>query len=246
MRVRTLVLGAFCGLAAPLADAFAAPPALGLIPTRAGVSGAVRPTILPLPVGTECRWGQNGFSDVIAPVSMRGFAPATSTEQQASGQSARVLEEAEALDSLDEKTRFMVDIGCSNLAKKHFARDESATYAIHWVRRGSKFEIDSHMTTSARVRALRTARGDEKTFSSESQRYKVNAEGKGPIATAARNRKEVILDDTSTMVRAKLAQEFSIKQSKISVTSQNYPPSSLSLPTCGAPGVQTRVWIPWP
>ena len=53
--------------------------------------------------------------DLGAPVSMRGFG-ATAASQQAM-QEASELEEAEALDSLDEKTSFMVKIGARSLAR---------------------------------------------------------------------------------------------------------------------------------
>jgi len=55
-------------------------------------------------------------------------------------------------------------------------------------------------------------RRDDSTFASESRNIKVKANGRGPIATAARTGEEQVVTNTTTMVRADLAKEFSIKR----------------------------------
>ena len=85
-------------------------------------------------------------------------------------------------------------------------------YALLWVRKGDKFVVAREFTTDARKEALRRARQDDKTFSSESRQYAFPVEGDGPIATSARTQKETIVTDFSKMVRRNLAQEFGIKK----------------------------------
>jgi len=59
---------------------------------------------------------------------------------------------------------------------------------------------------------MRKVRGDDKLFASESRKYSVPVSGRGPVAVAARTGKQVTITDTSSMVRAELAQEFGIRK----------------------------------
>lgn len=72
--------------------------------------------------------------------------------------------------------------------------------------------MSKDFTTEARKKALRQVRRDDLTFASESRLIRVDANGRGPLATAARTKEEQVVTDTTTMVRAALATEFSIKR----------------------------------
>jgi len=87
-----------------------------------------------------------------------------------------------------------------------------ASYALYWAREGDEFVPRADFTTASRKTSPATVRGDDKTFSSESMGYRLDANGDGPVATAARSGKEVYIADTSTMKRAGLAKEFGIKR----------------------------------
>ena len=76
---------------------------------------------------------------------------------------------------------------------------------------GADAQVSRDFTTESRKRALRATRGDDKTFSSESRKYTVPVNGRGPIASASRSGEEVIITDTSVMVRAAIAKEFGIR-----------------------------------
>jgi len=86
-----------------------------------------------------------------------------------------------------------------------------ASYAMFWVKDGNSFKVVADYVTDARRRALKASRGDDETFCSKSRAVSIDANGDGPIATAAKTGKEVTVIDTSTMRRAALAKEFGIK-----------------------------------
>ena len=85
-------------------------------------------------------------------------------------------------------------------------------YSILWTRKGDKFVAKREFTTQARKEALRKARHDDKTFSSESMRFEFPVNGNGPIATSARTKTETVITDFSNMNRRELAKEFGIKK----------------------------------
>jgi hypothetical protein len=87
-----------------------------------------------------------------------------------------------------------------------------ATYCLVWTLQDDKFVVATDFTTEARKKAMRQVRGDDKLFATESRRFSLPADGKGPIATAYRTGSQVTIKDTSTMQRAELAKEFGIKK----------------------------------
>ena len=102
----------------------------------------------------------------------------------------------------------------SNAQKESFMQQLGATYALHWVREGSDFVVKRDFTTAARIKAMRQARGDDKLFATESAKYKLNAEGDGPVAYAVRSGREQIMEkeDLRKMKRYPLIKEFGIKK----------------------------------
>jgi len=85
-----------------------------------------------------------------------------------------------------------------------------ASYCLFWQNRNMEYSVVAEYTTEARKQALKESRGDDKTFASESMEFKLPAKGDGPVATAARTGKEQVVNDVTTMQRAKLAKEFNI------------------------------------
>jgi len=95
--------------------------------------------------------------------------------------------------------------------KKAF--DSGATTAIFWEKKGEEFVAAASYVLSERVRALKAARGDDKTYASESESVKIPADSSGPVAASASSGKEIFLEDPSTdpnFKRADLAKEFNI------------------------------------
>jgi len=93
------------------------------------------------------------------------------------------------------------------------AFDFGATHAIFWWRKGDHFEVGASYVLPERLRALRAARGDDKSYTSESALVQIPAESMGPVATAARSGKEITLEDPAAdpkFKRASLAAEFNI------------------------------------
>eukprot|EP00802_Teleaulax_amphioxeia_P014813 Tamp_14891.p1 GENE.Tamp_14891~~Tamp_14891.p1 ORF type:complete len:499 (-),score=110.50 Tamp_14891:93-1508(-) len=94
-----------------------------------------------------------------------------------------------------------------------------ATYSIFWQLNGDVYQAVGHYGTEARKRALRSVRGDDKTFASESVKLEFSARGQAPMARAARQREEVVLDcgadgflkGINSPQRRALAKEFGIK-----------------------------------
>ena len=96
------------------------------------------------------------------------------------------------------------------------AFEAGATHMIFWRKVGDNYECGASFVLPERVRALKTARGDDKSYTSESQGMKFPADGQGPIATAARSGKEIVIEDASSAApekykRAGLAKEFNVK-----------------------------------
>jgi len=93
------------------------------------------------------------------------------------------------------------------------AFDSGATHAIFWWRKGDEFVVGASYVLPERVQALKAARGDDKSYTSESASVKIPAGGVGPVATAARSGKELTLQNPATdpnFKRASLAKEFNI------------------------------------
>jgi len=93
------------------------------------------------------------------------------------------------------------------------AFDSGATYAMLWWRQGDEFVVGASYVSLNRERALRAARGDNKTYTSESAPVKIPVDSMGPVASAARSGKEITLENPaaeSNFKRASLAKEFDI------------------------------------
>lgn len=93
------------------------------------------------------------------------------------------------------------------------AFDSGATSATFWWKKGEEYVVGASYVLPERVRALKAARGDDKTYASESESVKIPADSLGPVATSARSGKEIILEDPSTdpnFKRADLAKEFNM------------------------------------
>lgn len=88
-----------------------------------------------------------------------------------------------------------------------------SSYTMFWAKNADdNFVVVADHVTAARKLALSKVRSDDKTFCSESREYELDAMGDGPVATAARTGKELVVDDVSTMKRAAIAEEFGISK----------------------------------
>merc|ERR1719499_574112 len=83
-------------------------------------------------------------------------------------------------------------------AELETAFNSGATHAIFWWKKGDEFVVGASYVVPERVRALKAARGDDKTYTSESEKTKILADGKGPVATAARSGMGIVLEDPSS------------------------------------------------
>lgn len=95
--------------------------------------------------------------------------------------------------------------------RKAFAT--GATHLIYWKQVADRYVVRGDFVVPERLRALRQSRGDDDSYTSRSEDLVLSANGEGPIATAQRSGKEVIIDDASTAVnyrRRELALEFGI------------------------------------
>jgi len=93
------------------------------------------------------------------------------------------------------------------------AFDSGATHAIFWWKKGEEFVVGASYVLPERLRALKAARGDDKSYTSESALVKIPADGTGPVATAFRSGKEVTLEDPAAdpnFKRGSLAKEFNV------------------------------------
>jgi hypothetical protein len=94
--------------------------------------------------------------------------------------------------------------------KRAFAN--GATHLIFWKRDGDVYVSGAWFLTVERVRALKASGGDGKSYTSESITMSFPATGDGPIATAARSGKEVVIKDASNskMKRVELAKTYNV------------------------------------
>lgn len=95
------------------------------------------------------------------------------------------------------------------------AFDWGATHCIFWHKVGDQYEVGASYVIPERVRGLKQARGDDKSYTSESSAFKLSATGEGPISTAARSGVASFIEDPATdpnFKRAALAKEFNIGQ----------------------------------
>eukprot|EP00931_Biecheleriopsis_adriatica_P099020 TRINITY_DN7325_c0_g1_i1.p1 TRINITY_DN7325_c0_g1~~TRINITY_DN7325_c0_g1_i1.p1 ORF type:complete len:656 (-),score=128.38 TRINITY_DN7325_c0_g1_i1:137-2020(-) len=93
------------------------------------------------------------------------------------------------------------------------AFDMGATHAIFWWKQGDEWVVGASYVTPERLRALKVARGDERSYTSESEKRKISVKSFGPVATAGRSGKEIVLQDPASVPNFKrkdLAQEFNI------------------------------------
>merc|ERR1712183_716022 len=98
-------------------------------------------------------------------------------------------------------------------AELQHAFDTGATHAIFWWQKSDNFEVGASYVLPERVRALKSKRGDDKTYTSESLSLKIPVDSQGPVATAARSGKESVLEDPAAnrfFKRAALAKEFNV------------------------------------
>jgi len=87
-----------------------------------------------------------------------------------------------------------------------------ATHVIFWHQVGDVFQVGASYVIPERERALKQARGDDKSYTSESWAFKLPASGNGPVATAARSGVTVDFDAASELnyQRKALAKEFKV------------------------------------
>jgi len=90
-----------------------------------------------------------------------------------------------------------------------------ATHTIFWRldAAGTSYEWGADFVTPERLRMLKNARGDDKSFTSESRSMTFPASGEGPVASAARSATEIVIQDPSSSTsfkRSALAKEFGI------------------------------------
>jgi len=96
------------------------------------------------------------------------------------------------------------------------AFDAGATHVIFWTQKGDQFVVGANYVVPERVRALKAARGDDKNYAEESAKRQISVKSKGPVATAARSGKEIVVTDPKTdpnFVRKDLAAEFNVQHS---------------------------------
>jgi len=88
-----------------------------------------------------------------------------------------------------------------------------ATHVIFWHRVGDEYVVGASYITPERVNVLKSTRGDDKTYTSESWGLKLPADGKGPVSTAARSGAEIVIEDPASddgFHRKDLAKEFKV------------------------------------
>lgn len=90
-----------------------------------------------------------------------------------------------------------------------------ATHVIFWHKVGNEYVVGASYLTPERESALKALRGDDRSYTSESWGFKLPADGKGPVSTAARSGLEVVIEDPSQeegFHRRHLAKEFRVGQ----------------------------------
>jgi len=88
-----------------------------------------------------------------------------------------------------------------------------SSYAVYWKQQGDEYVVRGDFVLPERAAALKEARGDDKTFASETRKVRLPAAGDNMVASAAASGKEVVLDkpaESSTFKRASLAKEFNV------------------------------------
>merc|ERR1711865_943272 len=78
---------------------------------------------------------------------------------------------------------------------------------------GDEYVVGASYITPERVNVLKSTRGDDKTYTSESWGLKLPADGKGPVSTAARSGAEIVIEDPASddgFHRKDLAKEFKV------------------------------------
>lgn len=107
---------------------------------------------------------------------------------------------------------------CPTMPKKEMRKafeNIGAKYVMFWSNASGDgyFRAIATYVTPERVRALANKRGDNKTFCSESQGFKLPVDGNGPVATAARTGQEQFIQDAPTeptFRRKDIAKEFGV------------------------------------
>jgi hypothetical protein len=98
------------------------------------------------------------------------------------------------------------------MAELEAAFKNGATHLSFWQQKGDKFVWGAGYSLPERLRALANA-GKRSNFVQESSRFSFAADGKGPVATAARSGKEVVIvdpEDDPNFKRADIAREYGI------------------------------------
>jgi len=89
-----------------------------------------------------------------------------------------------------------------------------AKYIMLWEAQDGHFSVAADFVAAGEAKARRSFRGDDKTFCSESRKFKLPAEGHGPVARANATGKASFTSnpgEDQKLVRRAVAQEFSIK-----------------------------------
>merc|ERR1712014_484444 len=76
--------------------------------------------------------------------------------------------------------------------------DWGATHVIFWHKNGDEYEVGASYVVPERIAALKAARGDDKSYTSESYAFKLDANGTGPVATAARSGVTQFVEDPAS------------------------------------------------
>lgn len=90
-----------------------------------------------------------------------------------------------------------------------------ATHIIFWHKVGHEYVVGATYITPERANMLKATRGDDKSYTSESWGFKLPADGKGPVSTAARAGADVVIENPASeygFYRKDLAKEFEVGQ----------------------------------
>ena len=88
-----------------------------------------------------------------------------------------------------------------------------SSYVVYWRQQGGEYSVCGDFVLPESIEALKDARGDDKTFVSETRKVQLPAAGDNTVASAAASGKKVVWDNTAespTFKRASLAKEFNI------------------------------------
>jgi len=195
-------------------DAFTRLPVPVDLPTRSAHIGA---RSLPKKPESNIRHESVALRASSALGDLRKMEAELSTADAEQEERSRALAARSATEkSRQEKQQFIKFIGGRAAEAKGFLENDRATYCIKWVKKGNKFVAEDWFITTERMKALRNWRAangknDDKSFASESSKLTFNANGKGPVATAFREKTEQVVTDMSTIRRAELATEFGLR-----------------------------------